>query len=73
MENNRDSFVCAFSKLFFKLLYSIFKLRKCWIKKEITKADSPSLVVGGETLNQKVVSSNPIAGYWMDIFHIYLL
>ena len=26
-----------------------------------------------ETRNQKVVSSNPGAGYWMDIIHIYLL
>ena len=26
-----------------------------------------------EIRNQKVVSSNPGTGYWMDIFHIYLL
>jgi len=25
-----------------------------------------------ETCNQKVVSSNPGAGYWMDIFHIHI-
>ena len=25
-----------------------------------------------ETRNQKVVSSNPGAGYWMDIFHIHI-
>ena len=29
---------------------------------------SPGLVVKGETRNQKVVSSNPRAGDWMDIF-----
>ena len=26
-----------------------------------------------ETRNQRVVSSNPGTGYWMDVFHIYLL
>ena len=30
------------------------------------------MVKGGD-FNQKVVSSNPGTGYWMDIFHIYLL
>ena len=33
----------------------------------------PGLVVKGGDLYQKVVSSNPGARYWMDIFHIYLL
>ena len=29
---------------------------------------SPCLVVKGGARNQRVVSSNPSAGYWMDIF-----
>ena len=31
------------------------------------------VVVKGETRNQEVVSSNPIASQWIDIFHKYLL
>ena len=34
---------------------------------------SPGLLVKGGTHNQKVVSSNPSAVYWMDKFHIDLL
>ena len=34
---------------------------------------SPGLVVKEETHNQRVVSSNPGTGYWMDMFHILLV
>ena len=35
---------------------------------------SPSLVVRGGDSYQKVVSSNPSAGYWMDIFsHLFVI
>ena len=35
---------------------------------------SPGVVVKGETRNQKVVSSNPGTGYWMDIFsHLFVV
>ena len=38
------------------------------------KGGSPGHWLSEETLNQKVVSLNPGAGYWKDIFsHLYVL
>ena len=38
------------------------------------KGWSPGLVIKGVDLNQMVVSSNPGAGYWMDIFsHLFVV
>ena len=36
------------------------------------RSRSPGLAVKGGDSYQKVVSSNPRAGYWMDIFHFNL-
>ena len=42
-------------------------------KSFITRAGALVWWLREETHNQKVVRSNPGNGYWMDVFHIYLL